>query len=224
MTDHGFSARAVASRPMVSRSRAPAIALTATLALAAASWAVAAWDMRGMDMGTATALGPFPSFAWLWIVMMAAMMLPGAAPAVVTRARSRDAIRAVPVFLASYLLVWALAGAVAFALYRPHGAIAAGAITIAAGLYELTPLKRHCRQRCQRSAASGFSYGLCCAGSTIGLMAILLALGVMSLLWMAVLTALVLAQKLAAPRAIVDVPLALAIVGLGAWLILAPTL
>jgi predicted metal-binding membrane protein len=52
-------------------------------------------------------------------------------------------------------------------------------------------------------------------GASVGLMAMFVALGVMSVTWMAVVTAVVLAQKLLSPRAAIDVPLALAIVVLG---------
>src|SRR5690349_5962605 len=110
---------------------ATAAALTGTLGLAAACWVIAAWQMRGMDMGTATQLGSFGFFMAVWVAMMAAMMLPGAAPAVLRHAHA-GGVRAVPLFAGSYLAVWALAGAVVFALYRPHGAAAAGAVTIAA--------------------------------------------------------------------------------------------
>src|SRR5712691_1634229 len=58
---------------------ATAAALTVTLGLAAASWVAAAWLMTGMDMGPATRLGSFGFFITVWVVMMAAMMLPGAA-------------------------------------------------------------------------------------------------------------------------------------------------
>ena len=54
-----------------------------------------------------------------------------------------------------------------------------------------------------------------CVGSSIGLMVVLLALGAMSVTWMALVAVLVLAQKLLPPRAAVDVPVALAIVALG---------
>jgi predicted metal-binding membrane protein len=95
-------------------------------------------------------------------------------------------------------------------------------VVIAAGAYELTPLKRHFRRRCQDAAGSGFGYGLCCLGSSIGLMVILVALSVMSVIWMAVITVLALGQKLLPAKAAVDVPLALGIVGLGILIILAP--
>jgi predicted metal-binding membrane protein len=200
-----------------------AAALAATLGLAAASWVVAVWQMHGMDMGTATRLGSFASFIAVWVVMMAAMMLPGAAPAVLRRAQASGGMRSVPLFTGSYLAVWALAGAAVYALDRPHGPVAAGLVVIAAGLYELTPLKRHFRRRCRVSIRSGFGFGLCCVGSSIGLMAMLLALGVMSVTWMSVTAILVLGQKLLPPKAAIDMPLALAITGLGVWIILAPS-
>jgi predicted metal-binding membrane protein len=201
---------------------ATAAALAGTLGLAAACWVIAAWQMRGMDMGTATQLGSFGFFMAVWVAMMAAMMLPGAAPAVLRRAHA-GGVRAVPLFTGSYLAVWALAGAAVYALYRPHGPVAAAVVVIAAGAYELTPLKRHFRRRCRDSLRSGFHFGLCCAGSSIGLMAMLVALGVMSVTWMSVTAILVLAQKLLPPKAAADVPLALAITGLGIWIILAPS-
>ena len=198
-------------------------AATGTLGLAAACWVIAVWQMNGMDMGTATRLGSFGTFIAVWAAMMAAMMLPGAAPAVLRRAQAGGGVRAVPLFIGPYLAVWALVGAAVYALYRPHGAVAAGAVTIAAGVYEFTPLKRHFRRRCRGSVRSGFGFGLCCAGSSIGLMAMLVALGVMSVTWMSMIAILVLAQKLLPAKAAVDVPLALAIVGLGIWIILAPS-
>ena len=198
-------------------------ALTATLGLAAASWVIAVWQMRGMDMGAATRLGSFASFITVWVVMMAAMMLPGAAPAVLRHAQDSGGMRAVPLFIGSYLAVWALVGAAVYALYRPHGWVAAGLVTIAAGVYELTPLKRYFRRRCRDSAGSGLEFGMCCTGSSIGLMAVLVALGVMSVTWMPVIAVLVLGQKLLPAKAAVDVPLALAITGLGILILSAPS-
>jgi predicted metal-binding membrane protein len=169
----------------------------------------------------ATRLGSFAFFAAVWMAMMAAMMLPGAAPAVARAARAGVA-RRVPLFAGPYLAVWALAGAVVFAAYRPHGTAAAGAVTIAAGAYEFTPLKRHFRRRCRETARSGFGLGLCCVGSTAGLMAMLVVLGVMSVGWMAVIAVLVTAQKLLPLRATLDVPLALTIVAFGLLIIVDP--
>jgi predicted metal-binding membrane protein len=217
MADHGFTATVATAR-----TGTKAAAVATTFGLAAASWVVAVRQMHGMDMGVATRLGSFVSFIAVWVVMMAAMMLPGAAPAVLRRAQATGRVRAVPLFIGSYLAVWALVGAAVYALYRPHGAMVAGAVTLAAGGYELTPLKRHFRRRCRDSVRSGFGFGLCCVGSSIGLMVMLVALGVMSVTWMLVSAALVMAQKLLPAKAAVDVPLALAIIGLGIWIVLAP--
>jgi predicted metal-binding membrane protein len=197
-------------------------ALAATLGLAAGCWVVALVRMHGMDMGTATELGSLTSFAAVWVSMMAAMMLPGAVPAIVRHIRI-SSVQAVPLFIASYLAVWALVGGAVYAAYRPHGTSAAAAVVIAAGGYELTPLKRHFRERCRASVGSGFEFGLCCLGSSIGLMLMLAALGIMSLTWMAVIAVVVLAHKLLPPRAAVDVPLALAIIGLGVLIVVAPS-
>jgi predicted metal-binding membrane protein len=199
-------------------------ALTATVGLAAASWVVAVRQMAGMDMGVATELGSFAFFVALWVSMMAAMMLPGAVPAVSRRARAGGRVRAVPLFVGSYLAVWTLVGVAVYALYRPpHGSFAAGAVAIAAGVYEFTPLKQHFRRRCRESVGSGFEFGLYCLGSSIGLMLMLVALSIMSVSWMSVIAVLGLAQKLLPAKSTVDVPLALAIVGLGILIVIAPS-
>src|SRR5258708_12981868 len=88
---------------------AAAVALTATIGLAAASWVVAVRQMNGQmngtNMGVATQLGSFAFFMALWVAMMAAMMLPGAAPAVLRSAHARG-VRAVPLFIGSSLALW----------------------------------------------------------------------------------------------------------------------
>jgi predicted metal-binding membrane protein len=200
---------------------ATAAALAATLGLAALCWVVSVWQMTGMNMGTATPLGSFGFFIALWAAMMAAMMLPGAAPATLRRAQA-GGVRAVPLFVGAYLAVWALAGVLVYVVDRPHGTLVAGVVTIAAGIYEFTPLKRHYRQRCRETTNTGLGFGLCCAGSSAGLMAVLVAVGVMSVPWMVVIAVIVLAQKLMPPLAAVDMLLALAITGLGVWIVVMP--
>jgi predicted metal-binding membrane protein len=194
----------------------------ATLALAAGCWLVSIVEMRGMDMGTATRLGSLASFIGLWVPMMAAMMLPAALPAVVSVVREHSRLTAGAWFVVSYLAVWAAFGVAAHALYRQHGHAAAGVLTVLAGVYELTPLKRACRERCREHARSGGRFGVYCVGSSIGLMAILLGLGVMSITLMVAISAIVLAQKLLPPKPVLDVAVALAIVGFGVLVIVAP--
>lgn len=197
--------------------------LTVTLGAAAACWVVAVTQMRGMDMGVATGLGSFRFFFGAWAAMMTAMMLPGTTPAVIRYARTcRRSVHPLG-FVAAYLAVWTVFGLAAYAVYRPHGAVAAGVVTVAAGLYELTPLKRQARRRCREQVRSGVQLGLYCIGSSIGLMLLLLALGVMSLAWMSLIAVLVLLQKALPPQPAVDVPIALGIVAFGLVIFLVPS-
>jgi predicted metal-binding membrane protein len=200
-----------------------AAALAATVGLAAVAWVVAVWEMHGMDMGVETGLGSFPFFITVWVSMMAAMMLPGAAPALLRSAHKGGRARSMPLFVGSYLAVWTFVGVAVYAAYRPHGTLAAGVVAIAAGVYELTPMKRHFRLHCREDARSGLLFGLDCVGSSIGLMALLVALGVMSIPWMAVIAVVVVAQKVLPSRAVIDVPLALVVVGLGVVILAAPS-
>jgi predicted metal-binding membrane protein len=213
----------IRDRASVGSAAATAVALVVTLGIAGASWVVAVRRMSGMEMGVATPLGSFGSFVIAWVSMMAAMMLPGAVPAVVRRTRATGRMRAVPLFVGSYLAIWIVVGLAVGALYRPHSSVVAGAVAIAAGVYELTPLKRHCRRLCRECVGSGAQFGLYCVGSSIGLMLILVAVSVMNIGWMLVIAVLVVAQKLLPARAAFDVPLALAIVGLGVLIIVAPS-
>jgi predicted metal-binding membrane protein len=198
-------------------------AVPATLGLAITSWVFAVQQMNESDMGGMTRLGSLPFFVGLWVSMMAAMMLPGAVPAVWSHAQASRRVGTVPLFLGSYLAVWTVVGVAIYALYRPHWSFAAGVVAIGAGVYELTPLKHRFRRRCRETVRSGFEFGLCCVGSSIGLMLVLVALGMMSVTWMSVIAVVVLGQKLLPANAAIDVPLALVIVGLGIVLIIAPS-
>lgn len=227
------------------------------LPAALACWIVALGRMRGMDMGPGTSLGSLPFFVGVWVTMMAAMMLPSALPMVllfdrVARERRRrgGAGPGTAVFVASYLLVWTAFGLAAYGAYRGvaaaglgflawgrQGPLVAGAAVAAAGLYELTPLKRACLRHCRgplhfvlggwkdgtRGAlAMGAEHGAYCVGCCSGLMVILFALGVMSVTWMVVVTAVVFAQKVPPFGARLHLPLALALVGLGVWIAVDP--
>jgi predicted metal-binding membrane protein len=203
--------------------RRDVVPLAATLGLAAVCWVVAVREMSGMDMGVATRLGPFGFFIAVWVTMMAAMMLPGTAPTVLRNANVNGPLRALVFFIAPYLVVWALVGIAVFAVYRPHGTIAAGVVAIAAGVYELTPVKQHFRRRGRNNMRSGLRFGVCCVGSSIGLMLTMVALGVMSITWMTVVAAIGLAQKLLPARVFIDLPLGFAIIGLGALILVAPS-
>ena len=146
-----------------SRNLAPA-ATAATLALAGACWVLAVRQMSGMNMGVGTELGSFAFFLGIWAPMMAAMMLPGATVAISRRARDSGVVRAIAPFAAAYVAVWTVIGVLVYALYRPHGTLVAGIVVIAAGVYELTPMKRRWRTRCRQRVESGFGFGLDCVG------------------------------------------------------------
>jgi predicted metal-binding membrane protein len=207
-----------------------AVAALTTVGLGAVAWVIALQQMYGMDTMRVTGPASFTSFTSLWVLMIAAMMLPGAAPAVFRHAYASDSVRGLLLFVGSYLAVWALIGVALYAvysLYRPHGSVAAGALVIAAGVYEFTPLKQHFRRRCsvdlEKGLRSGVELGPSCVGSSIGLMLMQVALGVMSVTWMSVVGVLMLAQKVLPPKAVFDLPLALRIVGLGILLMVAPS-
>lgn len=135
-----------------------------------------------------------------WVAMMAGMMLPGAIPAAFRVAQTRGGVRTVPLFVGSYLAVWALVSVVAYMVYRPHEAVAAAIVVTAAGIYEVTPLKRYFRRRCRETVRSGIEFGLCCVGSCIGLMLLLVAIDVMSVAWMTAIAVVVFLQKRSCPQ------------------------
>jgi predicted metal-binding membrane protein len=155
--------------------------------------------------------------------MMGAMMLPGATLTISRRALSSGVVRAVAPFVTSYIAVWTVVGVLVYALYRPHGTLLAGIVVIAAGVYELTPVKRRARTRCRERVDSVFGFGLECVGSSIGLMAVLVAIGVMSIAWMLAITIVLLAQKLLPARIVLDLPIALAILTLGIVIVISPS-
>ena len=95
--------------------------LTATLGAAAACWVIAIDQMRGMDMGVATRLGSFAFFTASWTAMMAAMMLPGAVPAVLRRTHASGRMLAAPLFAGSYIAIWVVVGVAVTRCTGPTG-------------------------------------------------------------------------------------------------------
>jgi len=96
-------------------------------------------------------------------------------------------------------------------------------VVVCVGPYEVSPLKRACRRRYGLPTRSGVEYACYCVGSSVGLILILLALGPMSITWMAVGGAIVLRQKVLPGRPSLDCALALALVAAGLWVALAPS-
>jgi len=218
------------------------------LAAAAAAWGLTVNRMAGMDAGPGTALGGVGWFATSWLVMMAAMMLPAAAPMVVAYGRRAVGADTTGAFAAAYLLTWLAAGLVGYAAieavrslnlgflgWGSGGRYAAGGVIAFAGLYQLTAAKAGCLRRCRDRRSfmhehwqpgrvgalrMGLAHGGYCIGCSWALMATLFALGVMSLTWMAMIAVLIAAERLLDRRARLVV--AVVLVALGAWVALAP--
>ncbi len=219
--------------PSVARQRNVILAIL--LAVASLAWIIVIQQARApmdtMPGGLGLTMGMSAlAFVAMWTVMMVAMMFPASAPMILTfsaiQARKRAAARPyvpVSVFTASYVLVWALFGVVAFGFAagldwlaeRSHLLMTswpriAGGLIVAAGVYQLTPLKDTCLSKC-RSPVSfllahwrdgwsgafvvGFLHGIYCAGCCWLLFVILVPLGVMNLVAMAAVTIVVFAEK-----------------------------
>ena len=211
------------------------------VAAAAVAWAITFARMRGMDAGPGTDLGGLGWYLGIWVTMTAAMMLPSAVPAA-RHAASRARRDPTVLFVAGYLAVWTVYGLAAYGLYRfassrdpgwlawnEGGPWIAGAVIVAAGIYELTPLKRRSLRRCRSAGPpesplrSGLAHGVDCVGCSGALMAVLFVLGVMSLFWMALVAVAIFAEKVLPHGDRFAAPLAVVLVALGVWVGLSPT-
>jgi predicted metal-binding membrane protein len=224
----------------------------ALLVLAAVAWAMTGDRMAGMDAGPGTDLGGLGFWLTAWVVMMAAMMFPSIAPMVIMFARIEEGKRqrgqpteagTTAIFVCGYLLTWAAAGLLAYAVFEigrsldrgflawdSAGPYVAGGVILAAAIYQLTPLKdvclRHCRSplaflltRWRRGRAGalrmGIEHGGWCVGCCWALMAALFALGVMSIGWMVLIAALIALEKLLPWKAVANRSVAALLVVLG---------
>ncbi|MFN2471235.1 MAG: DUF2182 domain-containing protein [Gaiellaceae bacterium] len=250
--EHGADGAGFAPALVAARTRLALVGLL--FVLAGIAWWFTVDRMRGMDEGPGTHLGALSWFLGVWVVMMAAMMLPSVSPTVALYARMtrRRAPLAPMVFTSGYLLTWASAGLLAFGISdagrRLFGTelswgeagrwVAAGTLVVAA-VYELTPLKNVCLTKCRspfgfllgswRDGLSGAlkmgaRHGAWCAGCCWALMASLFALGVMSVAWMAFVAALIAAEKTLPWGRAVTYATAGILLVLGGMLIAAPDL
>ncbi len=191
--------------------------------------------MPGMNMpAPAWSLATWTLMVAMWWSMMVAMMSPSAAPAILLYARTfrhaqaqGQSAKLAPTgaFAAGYLLVWlafAIAATLTHALLARANLLSpamgsqsrwlSAAVLFAAGLYQLSPLKRACLNFCRAPASFlarhwrpgavgalrlGALHGVYCVGCCWLLMTLLFVGGVMNLAWIAALTLLVLAEKLA---------------------------
>ena len=193
--------------------------------------------MSGANMMDAMAVSQMP---WslltfllmfiMWSVMMIGMMIPSAAPMIllfarVQRRKLADQAPAtrIAAFMGGYVLIWTLFSLVATGLQwvltelrllspmmESSSQILGVVVLLAAGIYQLTPLKQACLKQCQspigfltshwKDGASGalkmgVEHGLFCLGCCWLLMALLFVGGVMNLVWVAVIAVFVLLEK-----------------------------
>jgi predicted metal-binding membrane protein len=205
--------------------------LGSLLALAVAAWGLLIWQSMMTDDEMSLTMGmSAPLWIALWVAMMVAIMFPTAAPMIMMFARvhTKRAERGqafVPtwVFASSYLLVWALAGVLAYGTAVAGDALAdesmwvmdnapriGGGLLIAAGVYQLSPLKYVCLNKCRSpmsfilnswrdgyagSFRMGLEHGVYCLGCCWLLFAILFPLGMMNIAVLALITLLIFAEK-----------------------------
>jgi predicted metal-binding membrane protein len=213
--------------PVLVRDRTTVLTSAILLLIAAAAWIfVVLSSVHGEDMAMAMPMSIFGGLVFIacWAVMMTAMMLPSALPMIalygaMQRGAAPDT-KGVPqaVFTLVYLGLWAATG---LPVYFAHTLLAALAgstlayaiavILVAAGAYQLSPLKQVCLRVCRSplgfllghwragrrgSLALGWSHALYCLGCCWALMLVLVAAGAMGLPWVLLITALVAAEKL----------------------------
>jgi predicted metal-binding membrane protein len=212
--------------------------VAALVVLSLIGWGLILWSSTNMSSSLVALMMPMNSnwefkeiiAVWLmWAVMMGAMMLPSAIPMMVIHRRvaakrdpeTRHASRW---FLMAYLLTWALFSIAATGLQwsfqradvlshmlRIHGQLTGGGILVAAGLFQMTPLKAMCLGKCRAPIGflltnwragrigafqMGLKHGQYCIGCCWALMMLLFVGGLMSLTTIAVLSGIVAIEKL----------------------------
>jgi predicted metal-binding membrane protein len=213
-----------------------------------------ALDMPGMAIAGAPgwSVGRVLLSFSMWWVMMLAMMLPAAAPVILlhgvaSRKSAPDEPAATGAFLAGYLAIWGLfslaaalmqlaleqSGLLAPMLMAASGRWLTVLLLVAAGLYQLSPLKEACLRHCRNPASFlarhyrpgrggafrlGTIHGAWCLGCCWLLMALLFVGGVMNLAWIALLTLLVAGEKLLPGGRVLAIVAGLAFLGWAAWL------
>lgn len=211
------------------------VVITALLAVIALAWAYLLagerMDMPASGMAGAVRTPGYPVLMFvMWCVMMVAMMLPSAAPVILLFAAVNRGQRdsghphvATSIFVFGYLVAWAgfslLASTLQWAfeftgilspMPGPTDAIFGGLLLLAAGAYQLTPLKHACLRRCRSplgflgthwrpgvrgALCMGLLHGAFCVGCCGFLMGLMLFGSVMNLYWIAGLAVLVLLEK-----------------------------
>lgn len=211
------------STPGIVRLRDRALLAGGVLCVAAVAWLVVIRQATGMTSAPGTMGLGTAEFLGLWTVMMAAMMLPALLPlGLLYAGEGRGLAGRTSGLVLGYLIVWTVFGLVALALSAVAGRLAgrsdsvavwvAAAVLIAAGAYQLSPLKDRCLAFCRsplhilmrvgsyrgvsRHVRAGAYHGAFCVGCCWSLMVALIALGIMNLAWMAAFTVVITLEKL----------------------------
>ena len=216
--------------PVAVRDRVTILTSIVLLVLAAAAWvSVVQSSLRGddrmMTMSMPATVADGFAFVVSWGIMMTAMMLPSAVPMIslygaTQRGTGGARAKGVPVavFTAVYLALWAASGVPVYFAHTllmtlPGGALGYGTamILLAAGAFQLSPLKQVCLRACRSplafflghsrsgrrgSLALGWAHATYCLGCCWALMLVLVAAGAMGLGWVLLITAVVAAEKL----------------------------
>jgi predicted metal-binding membrane protein len=212
-------------------------AIPVTAGIAAAAWAVIVTlyatghhELAShQDVFESRSLpGALAAFLAAWLLMVAAMMLPTVLP--VAASFDTGPMR----FLVAYVTAWTGFGVAALvgdgAVHRvvdtwawldERQQLVAAGVLVAAGLYQLSPLKRR-HLADLRHAGNGPRYTRSCLVCCGGLMLVMFAVGVGSLAWMGVLTAAMILEKVSPAGVRLSQVLGAALVGLAALAVLSP--
>ncbi len=210
-------------------------------------------DMN-MNMGWSFSMAI--SMFLMWWLMMIAMMTPSAAPTLLLfhnlkriGSERKRALSYTYFFLSGYLIVWAIFSLIACILHKffDNSSITdigmmqirsiqfSGTLLIAAGIYQFTPLKNACLEKCRTpidflssnnrkgakgSFIMGAHHGLFCLGCCWALMALLFVGGVMNLFWITGLALYVLIEKIIIKARWLDKIMGLILIVFGIFLFL----
>lgn len=239
---------------VITHSRALTIGLISAIF---AGWTVTLFGMDTLHVSLGKQGNPLAGYLISWIVMLTAMMLPAEMRFVAAfhqfsaaSARQRNTALTACCFVGGYFLIWSLFGVAAYLadekIAKPASTLIlpyvqkstlAGLAIIAAGFYQLSPLKEACLNHCVSplsffyrkwqpgvlaAVRLGIEHGAICVGCCWGLMLVMLVMGCMDLFWMSAVGLVMFAEKIFSSMRWFSKPVAIALVLLGLWLAFAP--